>query len=60
MRAMPMVRVLLSLLLAAVLLLLFLVAVREGRFASPGRRLAALAAIAAAAFLAWLIPFPAR
>jgi hypothetical protein len=52
-------RFLLGLLLAALLLAVFLVAVREGRFASPGRRKAAVAAIAVAALLVWLAPLHA-
>ena len=53
-------RLSLALLLAAALLLLFLGAVREGRFASPRRRMAAVAAILLIAFLVWLVPFPAH
>ena len=53
-------RPLLALLIAAALLILFLVAVREGRFASPGRRIVVVAAIAVTAFLVWLAPFPAH
>ena len=49
-------RLLLALAIAAFLLLLFLVAVREGRFASHGRRKAVVAAIALTALLVWLVP----
>jgi hypothetical protein len=51
-------RFLFALLVAAALLLLFLLAVREGRFASPGHRKAVVAAIAVAALLISLVPFP--
>jgi hypothetical protein len=53
-------RLVVGVLVAAALLILFLVAVREGRFASPGRRMAAAAAIAVVALIVWLLPFPAR
>ena len=53
-------RPLFSLLLAGFLLLLFLFAVREGRFASPGQRWAVVIAIFLIALLAWLLPFPAH
>ncbi|HEX4739661.1 MAG TPA: hypothetical protein VH331_19100 [Allosphingosinicella sp.] len=53
-------RLLLGLFIAAGLLILFLVAVREGRFASPRHRKAVVAAIIVAALLIWLVPFPAR
>jgi phosphatidylserine synthase len=42
---------------AAALLLLFLVAVREGRFASPRTRAGGVATIALLALLIWLLPF---
>jgi hypothetical protein len=53
-------RLLLGLVIAAALLILFLVAVREGRFASHGQRRTVVAVIALVALLIWLVPFPAR
>lgn len=41
---------------AAVLLALFLVAVREGYLASPGPRRIVVAAIALVALMVWLLP----
>jgi hypothetical protein len=41
---------------AAALLLLFLVAVREGRFASPRARAAVVAAIIVLTLLIWRLP----
>lgn len=53
-------RFLLALVVFVALLLVFLVAVREGRFASHRQRQAVMAAIAVAALLVWFVPFPAR
>ena len=53
-------RFLFALLLATVLILVFLVAVREGRLASPGHRTLAVIIILVAALLVWLVPFPAH
>jgi len=49
-------RLLLSFVIAAALLVAFLVAVREGRFASHGQRKIVVAAIAVTALLVWLAP----
>jgi hypothetical protein len=50
-------RLFVGLLLAATLFLLFLVTVRQGYFASPGKRSAMVAAISILALLVWLGPF---
>ena len=57
---MPLERFFLALIVAVALLLVFVIAVREGRFASHTQRKLVVAAIVVAAFLIWLVPFPAR
>ena len=57
---MPLERFFLALTVAVGLLLVFVIAVREGRFASHTQRKLVVAAIVVAAFLIWLVPFPAR
>jgi hypothetical protein len=47
---------LIAAIVAAILFALFLYAVREGRLASPGARIAAVAIILLIAVLAWLGP----